>query len=98
MDGFFWGGGFLWPFYFMIFFFFAFVVALAFWVWMVIDCATRTFKGEVDKIVWILILIFLNLLGAFIYFLTVYIRKEGDEREIVKKRKRRRFKKVIPLL
>jgi len=77
MDGFFWGGGLMWPFYFMIFFFFAFVVSIAFWAWMVVDCATRKFKGDVDKIVWILILIFLNLLGAFIYFLAVYIRKEN---------------------
>ncbi len=87
MDGFLWGGGFLWPFYFMIFFFFAFVVALSFWVWMVVDCATRKFRAEADKIVWILILIFLNLLGAFIYFLAVYIRKE-----ITQKNKRKRSK------
>jgi len=90
MDGIFWNGGFIWPFYFMIFFFFAFVIALAFWVWMVIDCATRKFDG-VDKVVWILILIFLNILGAFIYFLAVYIRKDKAERvERVQKTRRRR--------
>ena len=86
MDGLFWNGGFIWPFYFMIFFFFAFVIALAFWVWMVVDCATRKFYG-VDKIVWILILIFLNILGAFIYFLAVYIRKD---KVIVKERRGRK--------
>ena len=78
----------MWPFYFMIFFFFAFVVSIAFWVWMVVDCATRKFKGDVDKIVWILILIFLNLLGAFIYFLAVYI---GKENSVLRARRRKRL-------
>ena len=67
--------GFLFPFYFMLFFLLAVVLAVAFWIWMLVDCATRKFKSDSDKIVWILIIIFLNILGAFIYFLAVYLQK-----------------------
>jgi len=43
-------------------------LGLIFWVWMLIDCATdKTLEGT-DKIVWILILIFLPVLGSIIYF------------------------------
>jgi hypothetical protein len=47
------------------------LVALSFifWIWMIVDCATNpTLRGS-DKIVWLLVIIFLHFLGAFIYFL-----------------------------
>ena len=47
-----------------------FFVVLAFaifliiaWIWMIVDCVQRKFKSESDKIVWILVLLFLNLIG-----------------------------------
>lgn len=52
------------------------LVALAiylfvFWIMMIIDCAKRKFKTDSEKVVWILILIFLGLLGAIIYYFVV---------------------------
>lgn len=44
------------------------LVALAlglFWVWMLIDCLAN--QSE-DKLVWFLVIFFLNLLGAFLYY------------------------------
>jgi hypothetical protein len=41
-----------------------------FWVWMIVDCATRKMKDN-DKIVWILVLIFLHVIGATIYYFAV---------------------------
>jgi hypothetical protein len=38
---------------------------------MIIDCAGREFKNPNDKIVWILILVFLHVLGALIYWVVV---------------------------
>ena len=35
-----------------------------FWVWMLVDCATR----EKDKLVWILIILCTHFFGALIYF------------------------------
>ena len=40
-----------------------------FWVWMLIDCATKESDEGSDKIVWILVIIFTHLLGALIYFI-----------------------------
>jgi hypothetical protein len=37
-----------------------------FWLWMLIDCLAN--QSE-DKLVWFLVIFFLNLLGAFLYYL-----------------------------
>ena len=52
------------------------IIALAifvfvFWIIMIVDAATRKFKNETDKIVWILIIVFLQILGAVIYYFVV---------------------------
>ena len=39
-----------------------------FWIWMIIDCATKELSEGTDKIVWILVIIFAHLPGALIYF------------------------------
>lgn len=36
-----------------------------FWLWMLIDCLAN--QSE-DKLVWFLVIFFLNLLGAFLYY------------------------------
>lgn len=47
------------------------LLALAFWIWMLIDCARRNFRNSVEKIVWILVLVFGGLLGAFVYLIVI---------------------------
>lgn len=39
---------------------------------MLVDAVQRKFKGPNDKLVWVLVLIFLNLIGAIIYYFVVY--------------------------
>jgi hypothetical protein len=39
----------------------------AFWIWMIVDCAQNEPPSN-DKVVWMLIVIFLNWIGATIYF------------------------------
>ena len=39
----------------------------AFWIWMIIDCAQNEPPSN-DKIVWMLIVILLNWIGALVYF------------------------------
>jgi cytochrome c biogenesis factor len=46
------------------------VVSVVFWIWMIIDCAQRKMKDN-DKVVWILILIFLGSIGALVYYFVV---------------------------
>ena len=54
----------------------------AFWIWMIIDCAKRDFKKELDKVVWILVIVFLSVLGAAIYYFAVKI---NDKKKVKKK-------------
>ena len=42
----------------------AVVFSLAFWIWMLIDCAKRKQK---NKIIWLLVIFLLNLIGAVTY-------------------------------
>ena len=48
---------------------------LIFWIWMIVDCAKRNFKGQNEKIVWILVILFAKIVGAIIYFFVVKNRK-----------------------
>ena len=43
------------------------ILALAFWIWMIVDCATKTFPNN-DKIIWILVVVLAGWVGALIYF------------------------------
>lgn len=50
-------------------FFFIGILGTIFWIWMLIDCLTKEPSEGNDKIVWFLVIFFLHLLGAFLYFL-----------------------------
>ena len=45
------------------------ILFFVFWVWMLIDCIQNQRLNGTEKIIWVLVIIFLNLLGALIYFL-----------------------------
>ena len=44
------------------------LVVLAFWIWMLIDCIINEPSEGNDKIVWMLVIILTNWIGALIYF------------------------------
>jgi uncharacterized RDD family membrane protein YckC len=44
------------------------VIAAIFWLWMLIDCIQNPRLDGTMKIVWLLVIFFLNALGAIIYF------------------------------
>lgn len=44
------------------------LAATAFWIWMLVDCATYELSGEKNKLVWLLLIIFTHFIGALIYF------------------------------
>ena len=39
-----------------------------FWVWMLVDCVSNEPSEGNDKLIWALVIIFLNFLGAAIYY------------------------------
>jgi hypothetical protein len=49
-----------------------------FWIWMLVDCATKEPSQGNDKIIWILIIVFTHWSGALIYFL---VRRPQRKRE-----------------
>ena len=53
-----------------------FIFFFVFWILMIIDCASRNFRKDSDKIFWILVIIFFNLLGAAIYYFSVKINEK----------------------
>jgi hypothetical protein len=55
--------------FFMFIFFFGFgILGTLFWLWMLIDCATKEPTEGNDKLIWIIIIVFTHLLGALVYF------------------------------
>ncbi len=53
------------------------IASIIIWIWMIIDCAQRKFKKSDDKVVWILVIVFLGIIGAIIYYFAV---KRNDKR------------------
>ncbi len=45
-----------------------YLLLLAMWVWMLVDCATKEPSTERSKTVWILVVALLGPVGALIYF------------------------------
>ncbi|HVM47439.1 MAG TPA: PLDc N-terminal domain-containing protein [Candidatus Acidoferrum sp.] len=44
------------------------LAACIFWIWMLIHAITNEGLSGTEKIVWVLVIIFLHFLGALIYF------------------------------
>jgi hypothetical protein len=57
----------LFPAIFVLFGFLAAGVFFALWLWALIDCLGGDFKGN-DKIAWLLVVIFVPLVGSILYF------------------------------
>lgn len=47
------------------------VLVIAFWIWMIVDVAKRTFRNSVEKVVWIVVVVLLGWLGALVYFIVI---------------------------
>lgn len=45
------------------------IAGFVFWIWALIDCATKEPADGNDKIIWILVIIFTGWIGALIYVL-----------------------------
>jgi hypothetical protein len=45
------------------------ILVFVFWIWMLIHAITNKGIPDVEKIVWVLVIIFLPIIGSIIYFL-----------------------------
>jgi hypothetical protein len=46
------------------------IIASIFWIWMLIDCLMSSLPST-EKLIWALVILFLHVLGAIIYFFVV---------------------------
>jgi Phospholipase_D-nuclease N-terminal len=53
---------------FSLFFLFIGVAGTIFWIWMIVECATKEPNQGNDKIIWVLVIIFTHWIGALIYY------------------------------
>ena len=53
---------------FMLFFLLLALTGTVFWIWMIVECATKEPSQGNDKIVWILIIVLAHWLGALLYY------------------------------
>lgn len=44
------------------------MAANAFWIWMIVDCATNEPSEGNDKLIWLLVIVLVHLLGAILYY------------------------------
>ncbi|MEX0926825.1 MAG: PLD nuclease N-terminal domain-containing protein [Dehalococcoidia bacterium] len=44
------------------------VLGTVFWIWMLVDCATKEADTGNTKIVWVIIIAITNVIGAALYF------------------------------
>lgn len=49
------------------------IIVLIFWIFMIVDCARRTFKNKAEKIIWIVVIVLAGWLGALIYYIAVRV-------------------------
>lgn len=59
-------------------------IAFIFWTAMMIDCLQRTddgfpLDGQYEKIIWSVVLVFLNIIGALLYFGLVFLNTPQRE-------------------
>jgi len=43
------------------------IAASVFWLWMLVDCLTSPLPS-IEKLIWALVIIFLHVVGALLYF------------------------------
>ncbi len=47
------------------------IFVFAFWIWMIVDCAKRNFKNDLEKIIWIVIIAITSWVGALVYYIVI---------------------------
>lgn len=63
-------------FFFGTFFLFG-IGVFAFWIWMLVDCLQKEPSEGNDKLIWMLVIVLANWVGALVYF---FVRKMDRDR------------------
>jgi hypothetical protein len=57
------------------------ILLFVFWIIILVDSIKRKFKGDSEKVVWILVIILTGFIGALIYYFVIYI---NDKKKSIK--------------
>ena len=55
------------------------IAATVFWIWMLVDCLSKEPSEGNDKIIWVLVIIFLQAIGALVYY---FVRRPERIRQL----------------
>ena len=47
------------------------ILVLIFWIWMLVDAAKRNFRNTAEKVVWIIVIVLGQWVGALVYFIVI---------------------------
>ena len=53
------------------------LIAMASWIWMLVDCLKHESAEGNDKLIWVLVIVLTNWIGALIYF---FVRRPERKR------------------
>jgi hypothetical protein len=59
----------------------AFVAFGIFWLVMIFNCLQRDFKKDIDKVAWMLLLVFIPVVGAFLYLFWLNFSLKKNEKK-----------------
>jgi hypothetical protein len=65
---------------FMLIIFILAILAFVFWILMLVDCVERKFKEEIEKVVWVLVIIFTGIIGALIYYFIIKVKDKKKKK------------------
>jgi hypothetical protein len=63
----------------LVFAFLLAIIGCAFWIWMLVECATKEADTGNTKVVWAIIIVFTNMIGAAIYY---FVRRPQRWKEL----------------
>lgn len=64
-------------------------LSFLFWLWMLIDCLTHEPKYGDERLIWVLVIIFTQIIGALIYFFVRRPRRWAEVQQMHARQVRR---------
>lgn len=55
------------------------LAVLAFWIWMLVDCLVHESDEGNEKVAWTIVIVFLQVIGAILYFVVRRPRRRSRE-------------------
>ena len=68
--------------FYILVLFLVFVVGIlgtVFWIWMLVDCATKERGEGNDKLIWVLIILFTHIIGAALYYFVRRPKRKAEQ-------------------